>query len=271
MCCAGNLCAEGCCSSGRCVAGGSCSPDAGVTPDAPIGSTGGITGTGGIVATGGVVSTGGVKGTGGIIGTGGTSSTGGCGALIDNMESGTGYICSSRTGMWYTYVDSGTYSEMTPAPGYQAMPELMATARTTTSSRAMHISGYYSTYAGLACWLNNVSFSSIPGTYNGSGYTGIKFYAKGKGSLIVVGQMPATEKTTYGGTCPYSECAGNQYAVGTLSSSWTLYTVPFSYLTGGTYEPFDPSKIWSLEFMFYSSVALDGASFDLWVDDLTFY
>ncbi len=135
----------------------------------------------------------------------------------------------------------------------------------------MHISGTYSTYAGLACWLNNVSFSTIPSTYNGSAYTGIKFYAKGKGSLIVVGQMPATESYLYGGTCPYSDCAGNQYPVGALSSSWNLYSVPFAYLTGGDAEPFDPSKIWSLEFMFYSATSLSGAAFDLWIDDLSFY
>jgi hypothetical protein len=83
--------------------------------------------------------------------------------------------------------------------------------------------------------------------------------------------MPSTQKQIYGGTCPYTDCWGNQYAVGALSSSWTLYTIPFTYLTDGSTYPFDPRYIWSLEFMFYSSTLVSATSFDLWVDDLTFY
>jgi hypothetical protein len=280
-CCAGNTCTDGCCSNNRCVVSttGACgtggsggSPGTGgVTGSGGVIGTGGVPKTGGITSAGGVTNTGGIVSTGGIISTGGTTSTDGCDALIDDMESGTGLICKTRKGAWYTYIDSDSYSSISPLPGSAALPELMATSRTTSSSRAMHISGSYLTYAGLACWLNNASFVSIPGTYNASGYTGIKFYAKGKGSLIVVGQMPSTEKIEYGGTCPYTSCAGNQYAAGTLSSSWTLYTVPFTYLKGGSATPFSPSTIWSLEFMFYSGTSLTSTTFDLWVDDLTFY
>jgi len=188
------------------------------------------------------------------------------------MESGTGSICQTtgRVGLWYTYVDSETGSSITPIPESPALPELMSTPRSSTSQRAMHITGTYTTYAGLACWLNNAAFGLIPGSYDGSSYKGITFYAKGSGSLIVVGQMPSTEKELYGGTCPYSECAGNQYELGTLSSSWTRYSVPFSYLEYGTVEPFDPSKIWSLEFMFYSYTT-SRKSFEVWIDDLSFY
>jgi hypothetical protein len=175
--------------------------------------------------------------------------------------------------MWFTYVDSSTSSVITPTPGYAALPELMSTARTTTSKYAMHMSGTYSTYAGMGCWLSNTSFSTIPGTYNANGYTGIRFYAKGAGSLQATGQMPSTESTSYGGTCTLGAgvCSGNSYVIGALSSTWTLYTVPFASMTGGTATPFSPSSIWSLEFGFYSSTSLGGASFDLWIDDLTFY
>jgi hypothetical protein len=223
------------------------------------------------------VGVGGAVGTGGIVGTGGNPGTGGadpCGALIDDMESGTGSICQTtgRKGLWFSYVDSSTTSSISPLPGSTAMPELMSTPRTSTSQYAMHASGRYSTYAGFGCWLNNTSFATTPGTCNASAYTGIRFYAKGTGSLIVVGQMPSTESTTYGGTCSLSSCTGNSYTVGTLSSStWALFEVPFAKMTGGTVTPLSPSSIWSLEFQYYSSTSLGGASFDLWIDDLTFY
>lgn len=254
-------------------------PDASIPTDGPVTGTGGAigtggkTGAGGVIGTGGVMGTGGKTGAGGVIGTGGATGTGGCGALIDDMESGTGNICQTtgRRGMWYTYVDSELDSSITPLPDSATLPELMSTPRTTTSTRAMRISGYYTTYAGLAAWLNITARGDVPGTYNGSSYTGIKFYAKGKGSLIVVGQNPATEKVMYGGSCPdTADCAGNQYAAGTLSTDWKSYTVPFSYLEGGYVTPFDPSRIWSLEFMFYSYGDVS-TSFDLWVDDLSFY
>ena len=137
------------------------------------------------------------------------------------------------------------------------------------------MSGKYSTYAGIACWLNKAGFSTSTGVYNAStyGYTGIRFWAKGTGSLIVVGQMASTEQTTYGGTCQLgTTCAGDSVNCGPLSTStWTQFSVPFTNLKGGTVTPFDPTGIWSLEFQYYSATSLGGASFDLWIDDLTFY
>jgi hypothetical protein len=289
VCCTGSLCSEGCCSAGRCVASsGPCTvPDASVPHDAPpasggggaIGSggiygTGGIHGTGGIVGAGGIVGTGGRVGSGGLVGSGGVTSTGGCGALIDNMESGTGYICQAggRYGMWFTYVDTYSTSTITPPAESTVLPALMSTPRASTSNYAMHVSGRYSTYAGMGVWLYYPSTASHPGTFDASPYTGIHFYAKGSGPLIVVGQMRSTESVDYGGTCTATTCTGNSYKVGSLSSSsWAEIIVPFTSLTGGTATPFSPAGIWSLEFQYYSSTSLAGASFDLWIDDLSFY
>jgi hypothetical protein len=257
-CCAGNACTDGCCSGGRCISG-SC----------PAGS-GGIVSTGGIKGTGGIIATGGIKGTGGTI------STGGCGYVIDNMEADTGKICqgNGRVGLWFTYIDSSSTSAITPSTSGGALPQYMSTPRS-SSYYAMHMQGYYSTYAGMACWLNKAAFSGSTGVYNASGYTGITFWAKGNGNggaFNVVGQMASTEAETYGGTCTASKCAGDYYTLtGLSSSSWKQYQVPFSYLTGGTVTPFDPTSTWSFEFQFYSKTSLAGVSFDLWIDDLSFY
>ncbi|HEX7508399.1 MAG TPA: carbohydrate binding domain-containing protein, partial [Polyangia bacterium] len=142
------------------------------------------------------------------------------------------------------------------------------------SQYAMHVQGYYSTYAGIGVWLNKSTFGGSTGVYNASAYTGIKFYARGSGgTLNVQGQMPSTESSTYGGTCTVTSCSGNYYVYpSTLSStSWTQISVPFSSLTGGTVTPFSPTSTWSFEFLYFSSTSLAGAVFDLWIDDLSFY
>jgi hypothetical protein len=280
VCCAGNTCGQGCCSTaGICAATGcTTTPDAGITPDAPRGGTGGNTGIGGAGGTTVITTTG---GTGGIVttstttvvgGTGGSTATGGtagCGAVIDDMEAHTGWICqgNGRVGHWFTYVDDElTTSTIFPPPETVALPELLATPRG-TSQYAMHTSGRFYSYAGIGCLMNTPTVASVPGTYDATGYTGIRFYAKGTGGLKVTGQMPSTQSIDNGGTCTTTTCTPNSYAYGTLSSSsWTLISIPFTYLKGGLVTPLKSSMLWSFEFQPYTV-----GSFDLWIDDLTFY
>jgi hypothetical protein len=252
------------------------------------GGTGGVTGTGGgDSGTGGALGSGGGPGTGGGGGTTGTggSGTGGapppgtggtpgdCGALIDDMESGTGYICegSGRIGHWFTYVDSGGASSITPAPSSTvvATPYTITPARG-TSTRAMRAFGTFASYAGIACLLNTAVLGQIPKTFDATaaGYTGIKFYARGLGGIGVVVNTSATISTTYGGACTQSSCIGNMYfpPSGTIAvDAWTLVTVPFSMLAGGS-AAFRAADLWSIGFQ----PALPGA-FDIWIDDLSFY
>jgi hypothetical protein len=282
ICCANNACGDGCCSAGRCIAGGACtSPDASAPPVGTGGAgTGGKVGTGGLVGTGGkgtggIVGTGGL-GTGGVSGTGGTTSTtpGPCGDLIDDMEAGTGWICNGngRVGYWYTYVDSYTSSSsITPAPGDIAKPALMSTARD-TSQYAMHVYGKFTEYAGFGFLLNLAVQGEVPSIYDASGYTGIKFWAKGSPSdMEVRAQMPSTSTVANGGTCALTSCMPNLELLSSLSTSWKQFTVPFSYLTGGSVTPLKPSNLWTIEFGPYNSSGNLDTSFDIWIDDVTFY
>ena len=148
-----------------------------------------------------------------------------------------------------------------------ALPEKLSTPRVSTSLYAMHAAGSFYSYAGIAFLLNNPVLNDTPGTFNATGYTGVKFWAKGSGYLEVLGQMPSTVPTKYGGTCAATSCYGNSYLVTTsLSSTWTQLAVPFANLTGGYSTPFDRSAIWSIEFLPYST-----GSFDFWIDDVTLY
>jgi hypothetical protein len=248
----------------------------GATGSGGIVGAGGVVGTGGVVVgAGGIVGTGGRIGTGGVVGSGGITGTGGCGLLIDDMESGTGKICSGsgRMGLWFTYIDSSGTSAVAPVTTGAALPQLLSTPRG-ASNYAMHMQGTYSTYAAIGVWLNKSTFGSSTGTYDASAYTGIRFYAKGSGgTLNVVGQMSSTEMTKYGGTCTATTCSGDYYVYpSSLSSTtWTLISVPFTSMKGGTVTPFSPAYTWSFEFQYYSATSLAGASFDLWIDDLAFY
>ena len=125
------------------------------------------------------------------------------------MEADTGRICSGsgRVGMWFTYVDSATTSAIAPVTTGAALPELMTTPRG-TSNYAMHMRGYYSTYAGIAIWLNKSAFSGSTGVYNASGYTGIKFYAKGSGGILTWwGRWPRRSRPYTGGPAPWGQPA----------------------------------------------------------------
>jgi hypothetical protein len=235
-------------------------------------STGGAAGatsnTGG--TAGATLNTGGAAGGGGGGGGGAAgSSTGGtggsppgpCGALIDDMENGTGNICqgNGRTGHWFDYHDA--MSTLTPDNAIPA-PDVISPPRG-TSTRAMHFSGTFVQYAGGGCFLD-----MPPSTYNANGYTGIQFWMKGTASAFkVIVQTAETEATTYGGTCTLAtlSCAGNELALPDLAAdAWALAQVPFTALGMGT-APFDQSIIWSIEFQ------SGPGAFDFWVDDLGFY
>jgi hypothetical protein len=72
-------------------------------------------------------------------------------------------------------------------------------------------------------------------TYDASGYTGIKLWAKGSRIYLdVIGQLDSTELLENGGTCAATSYYGASYLFTSLSSSWKQFTLPISYLTGGT-------------------------------------
>jgi hypothetical protein len=233
----------------------------------------GTTGTGGV--SGGA---GGQTGAGGNGASGGSSGNGGSGGVgvtspdcqtstnaIDDMEAGTGYICSNggRSGYWFSYKDPSS----TLAPTGSIVVPVGTQPPRGNSVRAMEFAGTEVAYAGIGCYLNFPSLTTSPSTFFASGFNGIEFYARGTASApIVIVQTSATEQDIYGGTCTLgTSCTGNQAALsGLLDSAWTLYRVPFSALSGGS-SAFDPSIIWSIEFQ-------PGiGSYDLSIDDLAFY
>jgi hypothetical protein len=234
-----------------------------------LSGTGGALGTGGQSGTGGGGGTTGSAGSTGAAGTTGSGGTGACGNLLDDMEAGTGYICQGdgRVGYWYTYVDALTGSSITPpASESPAKPLSPSPARVAASTRAMHASGVYSSFAGIGFLVNAPVIDAAWGTFDASRYTGVRFYAKGTFGVRVLLQIPATVATQYHGTCTVSNCLGalsSNYP--TTSDSWSVVSVPFTSLTSGN-ATFNPAVLAAIEFQ-----PVAAGAFDFWIDDITLY
>ena len=245
--------------------GGTIGAGTGGTIGAGTGGTIGA-GTGGTIGagTGGTIG----AGTGGAIGAG-TGGTSGCGALVDDMEANNGKICegNGRAGHWFTYIDSYSGSSITPSPStVPALPYELTTPRT-GSRYAMRAFGTYTSYAGIAALVNNAVIGQAPRTFNASSYTGVRFTAMGSGGIRLVVQTSATESTTYGGTCTLASCYGAKYYVasGLSPAAWNTFSVPFTSLARATRPSALPTCGAS------SSSRRSGGSYDIWIDDVTFY
>src|SRR6185436_17576330 len=116
-------------------------------------------------------------------GTAGVGGSGSCGDLIDDMEAGTGRICQGdgRVGYWYTYIDSSGFSSITPPVTEVPSRPVGFTPMWNSSTRAMHVSGAFSSYAGIGFLINAPVIYAPWSTFDASGRTGIDFYVKGTG------------------------------------------------------------------------------------------
>ena len=109
----------------------------------------------------------------------------------------------------------------------------------------------------------------VPRAYNVSAYTGLSFYAKGTPSALQV-IVATTDDVApmYGGTCA-GACLSNHVDITLNATQWTLYQVPFSQLTYGTYL-FNPARVLTIDFQAQNPTA-GTLSADFWIDDLSFY
>jgi hypothetical protein len=183
--------------------------------------------------------------------------------LIDDFEDGDNLLAPEerRNGAWYVTQDgSGGVISMNNPP-------LPVDGGAESSARAMHLSG-----SGFSDWGAGLSLElrddGVP--YAVSVYLGIKFYAKGTGSLHVSFGQANLARGTACGTCgeDAEDCSIFYGMDIPLSGDWTQFTVPWSMLTrdfaGGTV--FGPDQLLGIQF----EVPAD-APFDFWIDSVQFY
>jgi hypothetical protein len=197
-------------------------------------------------------------------------------------NSGLYYSGSStgNTGYWFTYSD--TFGSTTcPVTGSSFFPDSPGYGG--TNDFAGHFSGVVApagppNYPFMATGLN---FLKNPGPVNISAYTGIQFYAKIGPSATASGvwvKFPETKTATVAeggdGSCTTGGC-DNHYTFDQtgLTTSWTLYTIPFSSLAQqpyyGTTVSWDPTSVIGIQWEEDNTYA--GTTVDLWLDNITFY
>jgi hypothetical protein len=233
-------------------------------------------GSGGDVGTGGNAS-------GGTAGAAGSGPTGpvlcGDAALIDNMEDDDAWVCPdlNRWGAWYLSTDGSGTLEI-PAGGATEFTVSPIDAGRPGSVYAARVKG--TGYTGFGVWFGmQVYDGALNVPYDASGFSGIRFWAKGTSPVAVrvTIRTAATTPTDSGGTCVPTGtelCGDHLGAEFTLldlfADTWMEHTIPFSSMAQAGYgvpAQLDLTKFMGVEFRLNYP---NGAPFDVWIDDVAF-
>jgi hypothetical protein len=190
----------------------------------------------------------------------------GANLTIDDMEDGDSLIIATdgRRGSWYVNNDATRGFQM-PALGE---PFTVTPGGASGSAYAVRTtgSGFNTWGAALGVVLSGANSLRCP--YDVTGTRGIRFVAKGTGSVTVQVATSATVQINQGGRCA-TNCEDFYATTIELGSTWTTYQLPWQSLAQegwGTRAAFAPNTVMFFEFAFDV-----GSFFDLYIDDLTFY
>jgi len=268
--------------------GGSPAPgDAGPAAPGPSGVSGGTkAASGGATASGPSVAVGAAS-SGGAPGQIPGATPKPCGLLIDDMEDGTGRICTGagRIGVWYSYNDRfGVAVPPITPPGVPILP-FAVDSGIGGSQRAMYGSYRYPASATSSfnadMWGAGLGFDlafdgTQYGTFDARGLTGISFLVRSSLPKTYHLRVNTVESTpiAYGGTCPTEWCGAfsRSFPVG---PEWTRQTVRFdelSFWVGAPGAPltFRPQQLTNVQFLI-TQYPTDRSDSELWIDDIAFF
>lgn len=171
--------------------------------------------------------------------------------LIDDFSDASTYAA------WRAY-DDGSGGTMMPTPGGSFSPE----PSTDGSGQALHLmgNGYTSWGAGIGRAFD------VPHECQGRSI-GIRFRAKGNGTITIAAPVAQVVPPSDGGTCTLGDGCHNSHETSlSLNGTWTTYEVKWSELTQGWGTPvaFESTEV--LEILF--AARLDTMPFDYWIDDI---
>lgn len=183
--------------------------------------------------------------------------------LIDDLADDDSQISKKegREGYWFTFADK---EGSTVLPHGDFKPEA---GGPNGLSHAAHMHGKMasngkSIYVGMG-----FSFLNPKGSYDGSKYKGISFWAKGPGKVRF--EVPDVNTQPEGDKC--SDCYNNFGVELYLTDQWTRYTVPFDRLAqqsgwGDQQPEVSAKELFGVQWQFKSP----GVDYDVWVDDIEF-
>ena len=186
--------------------------------------------------------------------------------LIDDLEDGDGVIIAAdgRSGFWYTAND-GTAGTQTPVPGTNFVP----------ASGGAHGSAYYARTTGrafadwgaaLCIMLHQVGDNAC--RYNAASTSGLRFAARGTGTITVSFATAATVPIENGGSC-FSGCFDYHSTTFTLSSTWLTRQIAYTSLAQGGWGT--PAYFQASALMYIEFAAGPATAFDIGLDDVSFY
>jgi len=202
--------------------------------------------------------------------------------LIDDLEDGNASIRiiaqPLRDGVWDTSNDMSLGGMQTPQPSMFAPVLLGSDAPHSQDSYAAYTKG--SGFTGYGAFMNVTmrawpQYAKTP-TYDASAYVGLSFWAKvgpsSTKSLRV--RFVSADTDDRGGKCALTGgvnqlCYNHFYEDVPMTTSWQLHEIRFADFvqtnTGKIYPAIDLAEMYGLEFYF-----LSGATFEVWIDDLSF-
>jgi hypothetical protein len=185
-------------------------------------------------------------------------------------ESGRGpFNGFQREGWWWSAGDATEAAKLSPERGTFHPERLTATEANRDNLFAAHFKAEGQKDWG-AVWGVTLRWESkgIRCPLNASAFAGIRFRAKGPGTVRLAFGMPETEPADAGGTCT-SGCYDVHGKVYYLTDRWEDYVVRWDRLEQqgwGTEARFDPTRIVSLQL----SVKPKDLPADFWIDDVAF-
>lgn len=190
--------------------------------------------------------------------------TSGGDVMIDDFEDGDRYVLPNAqlNGSWYT-TDDGTGGLLVPVPSTSYQP---AEGGVAGSAYAGYMAGGGFTDWGAAL---AVSLNGYRCAYDATGQQGIRFYARGTGSVTVAIATNDTIPRSEDGNC-LLDCYDHYSLSIDLGATWALYQLPWFRFSQspdwGTDVIFRVSQLRTIEF-----AAPANSTFQLYVDDLAFY
>ncbi len=188
------------------------------------------------------------------------------GAAISDFEGNMELKVGAPAGAWSVFSDQSAGSTQTPASSAMLSATLLEAPRD-TSTMAVHSSGsgFTSWGAGLG-----VSFLGSGIVLDASAYQGVRFWAKGSGTIRFAITTPGTSTgfcicdTAAGG------CGDHFGAYITLTDTFTEYTYTWDKLAqeGWAFRTaFDDKALVGLNFVASGAKPI---AYDLWLDDVSF-
>ncbi len=192
-------------------------------------------------------------------------------ALVDDFEDGdhAAFKGFQREGWWFSAADATDGAKLFPDRG-AFRPERLPVAEASRDNLfAAHLKAEGQKDWG-AIWGVSLRWESkgIRCPLNVSAFAGLRFRAKGPGTLRLAFGIPETEPPDAGGTCT-SGCYDVHGKVFYLTDHWDDYLVRWDRLEQqgwGAQARFDPARVVSMGF----SVKPQDLPADFWIDDVAF-